>query len=155
MSDQVISITDPNLKKLYDYWLRKRGARIAPKRADMNPEDLKYILSYMYILDVIGPPYRFRFRLAGTDLVREYGGEITGKFADEIDLDLVGNLILDEYASVARDGQPIATHWHYTKNDGRELEYEHLILPLSSDGKKIDMLFGGAAIKGIGPIKAA
>jgi len=139
------------LQKLYDYWLRKRGTRFAPKRADMNPEDLKYILSYMYILDVRGPPYRFRFRLAGTDLVREYGGEVTGKFADEIDLDEVGNLILDEYASVARDGRPIATHWHYTKNDGRELEYEHLILPLSADGKKIDMLFGAAAIKGVGP----
>ena len=115
MPDQWISIANSNLQKLYDYWAQKRGARLAPKRGDMSPADLKYILPYMYIMDVTGPPYRFRFRLAGTDLVREYGGEITGKFADEIDLDLVGNLILDEYASVARNGQPMAAQWHYTR----------------------------------------
>ncbi len=150
MPERPITITDPRLQQVYDYWLRKRGTRLAPKREDMKPEDLKYVLPYIYILDVVGPPYRFRYRLAGTGFVEEYGGNVTGKFADEIDLDDVGNLILDEFAEVARDARPMAAKWDYTKRDGRHLNYEHLILPLSSDGKKIDMLFGTAVIKGVG-----
>ena len=154
MTDQAISITDSGLQKLYQYWLEKRGTVLAPKRTDMDPVDLVFILPSLYIIEVIGPPYRFRFRLAGTGLVKEYGGELTGKFADEIDLDgKSGELILAEYEKAVRDAHPIAAKWHYVKNDGRELQYEHLVLPLSSDGKNIDMLFGAAAMKGIGPIK--
>jgi hypothetical protein len=153
MSDEPISITDPNLQKLYDYWLQKRGARLAPQRADIDPADLKFILSYIYSLDVLGPPYRFRFRVAGTEITKEYGEEITGKFADEVDFDRAGDLILGEYESVARDGRPLVNRVQFTKRDGRDLDCEHLILPLSMDGKKIDILFGAAIVKGVGPIK--
>jgi hypothetical protein len=75
----------------------------------MKPSELKFILSQVYLLEVVGVPHRFRFRLAGTALEHEYGEQLTGKFADEIDLDGVGNLILREYESVARDALPVAT----------------------------------------------
>ena len=155
MVQNPISIIDPRLKTLHDYWLRKRGPRLAPTRADMKPNELKFILAQVYLLEVVGLPHRFRFRLAGTALENEYGGQLTGKFADEIDLDGVGNLILREYESVAKEALPVATSWNYTKDDGRKLEYENLILPLSSNGRTVDMLFGAAEMKGVSPLSEA
>ncbi len=149
MPDQPISITDPNLQKLYDYWLRKQGTRLAPMRADLDPLDLKYIPSFIYIIDVIGPPYRFQCQLAESRVAQEFGGELTENFVDEIDYNRVGDLILDEYESVTRDGRPTVAKWHNTKKDGQEIEFEHLILPLSSDGTNIDMLLVGATTTGI------
>ena len=143
--------TDPRLQWLYDYWLEKRGTRLAPRRDDMEAKDFKNILPIIYILDVVGPPpCRFRFRLTGTRFVEEYGEDVIGRFVDQIDLDDHEKPILAEYECVARSGQPSSTKWDYTKHDGRHLSYEHLILPLSSDGAKIDMLFGAADMRGVG-----
>jgi hypothetical protein len=51
-----------------------------------HPAHLEFILRFLYLIDVVGSPPRFRFRLAGTGIVKEYGAEITSKLADEIDL---------------------------------------------------------------------
>jgi hypothetical protein len=120
MKHNPISIIDLRLKTLHDYWLRKRGPRIAPSRADMKPNELKFILAQVYLLEVVGVPQRFRFRLAGTVLENGYGGQLTGKFVDEIDVDGVGNLILSEYERVTKDALPVARSWNYTKDDGTD-----------------------------------
>lgn len=143
-------IEDPSLRRLFDYWQGKRRGRFAPSRGDIDPAQLTFILPFLYLVDVVGSPPRFRYRLAGTGIVTEYGGEITGKFADEIDLDEKQAAIIAEYARVVRDGKPASSRWSYTKHDDRHLTYEHLILPLSSDGRSVDMLLGGAMIRGVG-----
>ena len=152
MTAAALQINDPLLQRLHAYWCEKRGQRIAPARAEIHPDEIRDLLPNVYIIEMIGVPHRFRFRLAGTAVVREYGGEITGKFLDEIDLDGANLPILSEYEKAVAEREPVAGSWHFTKRDGRELSYEHLILPLSSDGKTVYMLFGAAAMKGVGPV---
>lgn len=149
-----LQISHPALQRIHAYWSEKRGTRIAPTRADMRPEEIHDLLPYVYILDVMGSPQRFQFRLAGTHIVAEYGGEITGKFLDEIDLDDVSSPIHAEYEKAVIEQTPVASSWHFIKNDGRELSYEHLILPLSTDGKTVNMLFCAAVMKGVRPVKS-
>jgi hypothetical protein len=150
MPNEPISIVNPDLKKLHAYWLEKRGTKFAPTRKDMVLKDLKFILPKTYILDVMGP-YRFRYRVAGSDLEHAYGGKLTGNFVHEIDLDHVRKMVLDKYEGVVTDAQPMCVHRKLIKDDGRHLEYENLALPISADGKKIDMLFGAAIMVGFGP----
>ncbi len=147
-----LHIKDPLLRQLHAYWCRKRGDRVAPARAEIEPDEIRDLLPNVYIIEMLGAPHRFRFRLVGTSVVREYGAEITGKFLDEIDLDGMGLPVLSEYEKVVSEREPIASTWHFTKRDGRELSYEHLIMPLSSDGKTVDMLFAAAVGKGVGPV---
>jgi hypothetical protein len=141
---------DPTLQALFNYWVKLKGDRLAPSRKEIRPDDLPFgVLPQIYMLDVVaGPQPRFRFRLAGTGIVREYGRELTGEFADEIDLNHVSEEIVAEYTRVVATAEPVATKWNYVKNDGRHLKYEHLILPLSDDGKTVNMLLGGAVISG-------
>ena len=132
------------LKKLYAYWLAKKGGRLAPARSDIQPAEMKPFLRHVFMLDVIGTPQRFRFRLAGTEIVNRFGEEITGRFLDDLDLDDVATDIVLEYEKAVREAQPVYGRWNYIKRSGTYLNYERLILPLSSDGQTIDMLICGA-----------
>ena len=148
----MLQIVAPALRELHLYWVTKRGLRIAPSRAEMRPEEIAPLLPYVYIVDIIDRPRRFRFRLVGTRIVEGYGEDVTGRFLDEVDLGDKGSAIQAEYEKTANEQAPTAGSWNFSKKDGRELDYEHLVLPLSSDGRTIDMLFGGASIKGFGPL---
>jgi hypothetical protein len=151
MSDQQIAITDARLQRLYAYWLEKRGARLAPTRSDMNAADLKFVLPYTFSLDIVGGR-RYRYRLAGSELEKEFGSALTGKFVEEIDPDHVRNDLIAKYESVVRTARPTTLQRHFLKSDGRDIECECLVLPLSTDGMAIDLLFGAAAIRGIAPL---
>lgn len=141
------------LEAAHDYWLEKRGSRIAPSRSDIRPEEMRKFLPYVMLLDVIGAPPRFRYRLVGTAFAAEYGQEITGRFVDEIDLSDQKECVLADYAEVVRSGAPSFRRWEYTKSDGRYVEVERVVLPLSGDGRAVNMLLGAITARGIGPLR--
>ena len=137
------------LRRVYGYWLGKKGDRPAPSRTDIRPEELAPLLPNLYLVDVEGT--RFRLRLVGTEIVQEYGAEITGRYLDEIDLDDHKADILHEYLHATRDCAPQFHQWDYEKDDGRQLRYSRLILPLSSDGQTVDKLLCAAFVRRFRP----
>lgn len=141
-------IVDSQLRRLYEYWLGKKGDRAAPARADIAPEEIPDLLPWIFLIETVGD--RLRVRLAGSSVTGEYGGQLTGAFVDEVDLDHVTARAIGEYRKSARDFQPIASKWQYQKKDGRHLDYERLILPLSADGRTVDMFLCGAMGHGFG-----
>jgi hypothetical protein len=147
-----IHIANSQLQQVYDYWNQKRGTRIAPSRAEIQPEELPPMaLPNLYIIEVAnGPPRRFRYRLIGTAISREYGSDPTGRYVDEIDLDSVAREIISELECVTDTANPSASIWHYVKRDGRDLRYEHIVLPLSENGKDVNMLLCAALMRGVG-----
>ena len=62
---------------LFHYWNRLRDGRPAPKRTEIEPADIKGLLSDTFILerDTRGEAV---FRLAGTRLCAIYGRELKG-----------------------------------------------------------------------------
>ena len=98
-------VRQAELRQLHDYWLAKKGQRLAPARSDISPADMRKLLPHVFLLEVVGCPRRFKFRLAGTEVVERYGEELTGRFLDEIDLDEVGTEILGEYERATREAQ--------------------------------------------------
>jgi hypothetical protein len=119
------------LKKLHGYWLAKKQHRLAPARTDIDPAELRHMLPYLFMVDVENRPLRYRFRLVGTAIVSSFGLDITGRYLDEVGFRVVAT------------GEPSCHQVHFTRGNGRFLAYERLILPLSSDGRSVDMLLGG------------
>ncbi len=142
------SIADPLLRQLYDYWRAKKGARIAPRRADIAPAEIPDLLAWVYLVELVEG--RLRIRLAGTSIAEEFGAKLTGKYLDEIGLADAQTPVTEEYQKAAREIAPVFGKWHYATKDGRELDYERVILPLSSDGKNVDMFLCGAVGRGVG-----
>jgi hypothetical protein len=148
MTASDLTIADPGLQRLYHYWLAKKGERMAPRRADIAPEEISELLPSVFLVEIVGD--RLRYRLVGSAVTEEYGSRFAGMYIDEVDLDHVTARLIDEYHHAARAVTPIASRWSFTKNDGRHLDYERIILPLSADGQTVNMYLCGAVGHGVG-----
>jgi hypothetical protein len=71
--------SDPVLMRLFDYWNAKRGGRQMPRRADIDPIELRGLLPYVVLCDVVDPARLFRVRVIGQAIVDFIGVNITGR----------------------------------------------------------------------------
>lgn len=136
-------ITNPRLRRLYEYWDGKRAGRTMPARADIDPIDMAFALGNLILVEVLPEtPPRFRIRLHGTTLVEYAGYDLTGKMLDDMPLPEFRELASRSFRKVARDAQPL----HVAAEriiDERMQHYETILMPLSSDGARVDMLLIG------------
>ncbi len=136
-------IVNPRLRRLYDYWAAKRGERAMPARADLDPVEMPFALGNVILAEVLPEtPPRFRIRLHGTTLTRYAGYDLTGRMLDEMPLPEFRELATRSFRKVARTGEPL----HVLADrmlDDRPQRYEALLMPLSSDGIRVEMLLIG------------
>jgi hypothetical protein len=140
--DSLDRIPHPKIRTFAAYWQTKRGDRRAPARGDIDPSELGCYLPYMYMLDVVPPGPRFKFRLMGTDSKRSAGFDFTGRFADEA-------LPPEYYCEMQQEMDDVLRHFvlRYKISDlawqGRpHARYHRLMMPLSSDQSAVNMLLG-------------
>lgn len=67
-----------NSRQLFEYWNRVRDGRPAPRREEIEPSDIRQILSDTFILEVSGKMRTISYRLAGTRLCAAFGRELKG-----------------------------------------------------------------------------
>ena len=65
----------PSNRELFDYWNERRGARLAPDRADIEPSAIRHVLGDTFVLEVNGVENHL-FRIAGTRLCALFGREL-------------------------------------------------------------------------------
>ena len=136
-------ISQKPLIELWKYWNGKRGGRLMPARADLDPSEIPHILPYIYLLDVLHEPVRFRARLLGTSVRDFIGRDSTGVMLDE---KLYGDETEDALAIlrlVVDTKAPVGIWGPETLRETEWEEKEAMILPLSNDGQRVDMLLGG------------
>lgn len=136
-------IKHPKLRQMYEYWDERRGDRPMPARGDVDPVDLRYAIGNIILVDVSDDdPPQFRIRVHGTNLSEQVGFDLTGKLLDEMPLTEFRELTRQSFIRVSHTKEPL-----YAKRDRvldkRRRAYETLILPLSSDGERVDRILLG------------
>jgi hypothetical protein len=130
----------PLVQQFYAYWLSIAPPGALPGRQHVEPEKMTPWLSRLWLLDIYRDPLRFRCRLAGSELVRTLGHEVTGAWLDEVHPQSAANpssrerfRILAELGRPSwRRGEP---HW------ARQPDFrivESCLVPLASDGRTPD-----------------
>ena len=138
-----LSISHPKLQQLYEYWKTKRGARNMPARADIDPLEMMFVIGNIILVDVLAEtPLRFRIRLHGTNLVQRVGYELTGKMLDDLPVNDFRRLAQQSFTEAVITAAPLAGYRDRVI-DGRLTRYETVILPMSGDGERVDMLLIG------------
>jgi hypothetical protein len=135
------SMDDPDLVELYAYWNERRGTRAMPCRADIRPSDVRGLLPHIFIADIF-EPLSIKFRLVGSAICARWGINPTGRCLDELDLDGERTRVQEQFGSVVRTGEPRYDIEEFVNDHGRYLHYRRLLLPLSDDGSKPNMLLG-------------
>ncbi len=65
----------PSNRELFDYWNERRGERLAPERAEIEPSAIRHVLGDTFVLEVNGAGNHL-FRIAGTRLCALFGREL-------------------------------------------------------------------------------
>ena len=68
----------PSNRELFDYWNERRGERLAPERAEIDPSAVRKVLGDTFVLDAAGGRH-LPFRIAGTRLCALFGRELKGE----------------------------------------------------------------------------
>jgi hypothetical protein len=134
-----IEIVDPRIRQLYDYWLSKRGDRLYPARAAIDPLDFRYVLGDITLVEVGADRRTFTYRLYGSNLSARDGYDITGKTLDALPEAEYRERVRRAFTIAVDSGAPR----HGIRDlvvDGRRRRFEFLVLPLASNGDDIDML---------------
>lgn len=129
----------PDLADFLALWNTKRGNRRFPSRADFTVTDLKPWFGRLNVMAVEGD--EARFLIFSEESVRHYGREMTGKLLSEFTPDgLAQAALADHRAFMASGGTPMTRVVSGPFGD-RYLRWTRLVVPLSSDGEKIDRYF--------------
>ena len=136
-------------EELFAYWASLRAGGRLPGRRDLNPGSFKRHLPTISLTDVIREPLDFRVRLAGTGLYGLYGGEITGRRIEEVYSGSAVDYWKTELRQVVHEGRPAVGAHNLSWRGASHLSILWLRLPLSSNGRDVDMILGFDAIVGM------
>jgi hypothetical protein len=127
---------------IYDYWRRiAPGPGMLPGRRHMDPLDIPKLLPYVWLVDVVGTPRRFRARLMGTALQRSGTPLRPGVYVDDPIAPELKEKVLSDFRFAAETRQPVWFRGAANAPHVSEIyELERIFLPLAADGTNVDML---------------
>jgi hypothetical protein len=115
---------------LYHYWDARRGGRVMPARADIEPADIRHLLPHLTIVEALGAG-EFRYRLVGTRVVADLGRDVTGTLVGARVTPASYAVSLREvYARVCRERRPLFVTSSYRGPAGMTHAISRLLLPL-------------------------
>ncbi len=129
-------VQSPRLHRLHAYWRDKAGDGM-PARAEFDPVDIRELLPNLMMVDVLGQPPRFRYRLVGTRVAQYTGFDFTGRYLDEMVFQ--GRDFMDQcYSRLLSERRPLFGHYAWLVRSRHFGRCEFALFPLSDDGKKVD-----------------
>jgi hypothetical protein len=130
----------PLTRQFYDYWLAIAPPGRLPGRQHVEPEKMTAWLSRLWLLDIFRDPLRFRCRLAGSEMVRSIGREVTGAWLEDVHPQSVFNpSSRARFRILAELGRP--TWRRGIPRWARQPDYrivESCLVPLAADGHTPD-----------------
>jgi len=122
------------------YWEQQRRGKPLPSRLDIDPHDIAPLLPQVYLVNVAYDPLDFQYRLLGTEIVDHSVADYTGRRLRDLPEQRPPSQIWALYKEAVEGRRPVCTRVPYLHIPGRSVEM--LATPLSSDGQRVDMLFG-------------
>src|SRR5262249_32032863 len=133
------ALTEPRLRRVYAYWLERKGARRFPARGDIDPADFTYALGHVMMVAGEREPLRFQVRLHGSEMARRSGYDLTGKWLDDIPISEAREAALAVCRDLVATGE-VRAFQRRRILDGRLRRFEVLWLPFSENGTDVSLL---------------
>jgi hypothetical protein len=152
----------PSNRELHDYWNGRRGSRLAPERADIEPSAIRQVLGDTFVLatDAMG---HYPFRLAGTRLCALFSRELKNESFVKL-WERSGQTAMRELLAVVMEEKTgvVASVTASTADDSILAVNLELLLPLSHESRSEARVLGALApmaapywlgAKAVGPLK--
>ena len=152
----------PSNRELFDYWNERRGERLAPERADIEPAAIRHVLGDTFVTEMSGSE-NHQFRIAGTRLCALFGRELKAESFLKL-WSRTGQTAIRELLAVVMDEKVgvVASAIGTTADDTlAPINLELLLLPLAFRSRSEARVMGALApmaapywlgAKAIGPL---
>jgi hypothetical protein len=131
----------PSIRRLFDYWSERRGARLLPRRDDIEPEAIRCVLADTFILS-FAPTVGHPIRVAGTRVCALFGREIKGEAFLDVFSTAARGEVSNLISVIADESVGVVGSASEQFSDAHTLRFEFLLLPLSLHGAGIARLLG-------------
>jgi hypothetical protein len=139
--DPDLKVEAPQIREALAFWNRARGDAFAPSRAAFGLRETRAFAPNLQILEICDGGRAYRTRLCGTAIVKQLGHDPTGQLFDSTSLRPVVRRMLQAIAFVREQRRPLRTFAPRTALEGQDfVSHETIFLPLSSDGREIDLI---------------
>lgn len=138
--DSFLALCGDKVRRAHEYWNRKRGDRPMPSRTDIDPSEIRDLLPGIILVDVEYEPLRLTYRLVGTDEVEARGYDPTGKDLRDHVFAVTPEEGFRTYLTAIELRRPVFDEEEVLAPNPRLSEVGSLVMPLSSDGKTVNML---------------
>ncbi len=135
-------LRDHRLHLLLDHWLERRGGDDVPLRSAIDPSAIVSVLPYIWLCEFNPAEERFRMRLAGEEINKLYGRNISSCYFEEIACPSFLPLMMRRYRRIIE--QPAILHCAgliYFSNSSPVVG-ERLGLPLRMEDGRITQIIG-------------
>lgn len=113
IEDWSVDLEDAKLKEVLAYWQRKRVGAAPPRRSDIDPNELRALLPYVFLMDVLPGLGDFRYRLMGSEIVHMAGENVTAKTTRSVFPSNFLRFVLLAYRAVAGRQVPLRFHGRF------------------------------------------
>ena len=138
--DDFLSRCRASTRTFYEYWDSKRHGRPMPARNDLDPVEMKSWLVSVQLVDVQNEQGRFVYRLAGQREIEVRGYNPVGKSVEEAFVGYHVKEALKNYEMVVARKSFVYDWADYLSPSGMRLKQEALLLPLSDDGRNVNVI---------------
>jgi hypothetical protein len=125
-----------SLELALDHWQVKRGNRLWPRPADIDATELGPLAQHLFIFERSGDDWRLLF--AGDAAKPELGVTAEGATLSSLADRRAATRLRRLFEWVEQTGELVSASFVSPHQDG-----EFLVAPLSSDGNKVEAIFGG------------
>lgn len=129
----------PSIARAAQYCLDLSQDRELPRRRDFRPANIRSILGYIFLIDVL--PDDYGFGLAGEHMATLYGATLKGKRLSEIEDEKLRHHLAQTYDAVVGARSYQYLRGRYTWPD-RSIPIERLLVPMTDDTGKLSTIFG-------------
>ncbi len=120
------------LGRLYHYWREQRGEAALPPFRSIRPEELRFMLGRITLIDVLDQPLRFRYRLVGTVVTTAGAIDMQGQLVSALRPRFYARLVESHLAGVFQRGEP-ALYAITVFRPGAVRSYQRIVLPYAAD----------------------
>lgn len=128
----------------YDYWLRQRGTRKFPARAQIRPNEIAAALSHFALIKVWEGASDFEVRIAGDAMNYAYRAPLNGRLLSDIatDLPLMASRWRCIFQEIIATGTPLGvrTRAGHDLPETNFSDSEAVFLPLGEEDGSVDHL---------------
>ena len=137
--------------RLLAYW---RGLQIEdefPSFAAIDPQEIPDIWGNTFVLEVVENESDPVFRALGDDIAGHYNVSLIGRHISEVPESSLVSVSVGYLDEVLKKGVPISRGGDFIKDDGTEVLYRSILLPMSDDGETISGILGAANCREVEP----